>query len=122
MRICLIVDDSAVVRKVARRILEDLEFGVVEADSGERALEVCRAAMPDLVLLDWQMAGMSGVAFIAALRKEVGENTMPKLVFCTTENDIAQLAKAMRAGADDYLMKPFDRDIVEAKLQEIGFA
>jgi two-component system chemotaxis response regulator CheY len=120
MRICLIVDDSAVVRKVARRILEDLDFGVVEAESGERALGVCRAAMPDLVLLDWQMAGMSGVEFIAALRNEVGENKMPKVVFCTTENDIAQLAKAMRAGADDYLMKPFDRDIVEAKLQEIG--
>jgi two-component system chemotaxis response regulator CheY len=120
MRICLIVDDSAVVRKVARRILEDLEFGVVEAESGERALEVCRAAMPDLVLLDWQMAGMSGVEFIPALKREVGENTMPKVVFCTTENDIAQLAKAMRAGADDYLMKPFDRDIVEAKLLEMG--
>jgi two-component system chemotaxis response regulator CheY len=120
MRICLIVDDSAVVRKVARRILEDLDFGVVEAESGERALEVCRAAMPDLVLLDWQMAGMTSVEFIAALKNQVGENVMPKVVFCTTENDIAQLAKAMRAGADDYLLKPFDRDIVEAKLQEIG--
>jgi two-component system chemotaxis response regulator CheY len=122
MKICLIVDDSAVVRKVARRILEDLEFSVVEAENGPEALEVCRRTMPDLVLLDWQMPATNGADFMTSLRREAGEAAMPKVVFCTTENDVAQLARAMRSGADDYLMKPFDRDTMEAKLQEIGIA
>jgi two-component system chemotaxis response regulator CheY len=120
MKICLIVDDSSVVRKVARRILEDLHFTVIEAEEGRKALEVCREAMPDVILLDWQMPEMNGVEFLAALRKETEGGQSPKVVFCATENDIAHIARALRAGADDYLMKPFDRDIVEAKLQEVG--
>ena len=120
MKHCLIVDDSSVVRKVARRILEDLQFTVAEAEDGQKALEVCRQAMPDVILLDWQMPVMSGVEFLAALRKETDGGDAPKVVFCATENDVAHIARAMRAGADDYLMKPFDRDIVEAKLQEVG--
>jgi two-component system chemotaxis response regulator CheY len=120
MKHCLIVDDSSVVRKVARRILEDLDFVVMEAEDGERALDACRKAMPDVILLDWQMPAMSGVEVLSTLRGETDPARMPKVVFCATENDIAQIARAMRAGADDYLMKPFDRDIVEAKFREIG--
>jgi two-component system chemotaxis response regulator CheY len=108
------------VRKVARRIMEDLEFAVSEAENGVEALGVCRQTMPDLILLDWSMPVMDGVEFLATLRKSEAGGDKPKVVFCTTENDVAQIAKAMRAGADDYLMKPFDRDHVEAKLQEVG--
>jgi two-component system chemotaxis response regulator CheY len=120
MKQCLIVDDSSVVRKVARRIMEELEFEVREAEEGAQALDMCRKGMPDLILLDWSMPIMDGVEFLAHLRKELTDGEKPKVVFCTTENDVAQIAKAMRAGADDFLMKPFDRDIVEAKLQEVG--
>lgn len=119
MKTCLVVDDSSVIRKVARRILEDMEFTVEEAADGEEALEKCRAAMPDSIFLDWNMPVMDGLEFLKALRStEGGEG--PKVVFCTTENDVAHIAKAMRAGANEYIMKPFDREIVEAKFAEVG--
>ncbi len=119
MRLCLIIDDSSVIRKVARRILEDLDFEVREAEDGQQGLDICREAMPDLILVDWNMPVVGGVEFLAALRGELG-GQKPKVVFCTSENDVAHIARAMRAGADDYILKPFDRAIVEAKLQEVG--
>jgi two-component system chemotaxis response regulator CheY len=119
MKHCLIVDDSAVIRKVARRILEGLHLRVSEAEDGKLALAACRAEMPDAVLLDWNMPVMDGHEFLKELRKMPG-GTAPKVVFCTTENDVAHIARAMRAGADEYVMKPFDRDIMTAKLQEVG--
>jgi two-component system chemotaxis response regulator CheY len=117
---CLVVDDSNVVRKVARRILEDLEFSVIEAEDGAEALLFCRKAMPDLILLDSQMPEMDGMAFLAALRKETMGGHRPKVLFCVAENDASHITKALRAGADDFLLKPFDRENVEAKLKEVG--
>jgi two-component system chemotaxis response regulator CheY len=119
MRRCLVIDDSSVIRKVARRILEDLDFEVVEAENGQQGLDLCRADMPELILVDWQMPVVAGVEFLSALRGEPGGKN-PKVVFCTSENDVAQIARAMRAGADDYILKPFNREIVEQKLQEVG--
>ena len=119
MKQCLVVDDSSVIRKVARRILEDLAFEIVEAEDGQEALEICRRQMPEAILLDWNMPVMDGMEFLMQLRKEPAGKT-PKIVFCTTENDIGHIAKAMRAGADEYIMKPFDREIVEAKFAEVG--
>jgi two-component system chemotaxis response regulator CheY len=119
MRTCLIVDDSSVIRKVARRILEDLQFRIVEAADGEEALGACRETMPEAILLDWNMPVMDGLEFLQRLRKEPGGDK-PVVVFCTTENDVAHIARAMRAGANEYIMKPFDRDIVESKFAEVG--
>ena len=119
MKTCLVVDDSSVIRKVARRILEDLEFSISEAEDGKEALDLCRQSMPDAVLLDWNMPVMDGMEFLTALRQESG-GEKPTVVFCTTENDVAHIAKAIRAGANEYIMKPFDREIVEAKFQEVG--
>ena len=116
---CLIVDDSKVIRMVARKILEGLNFTISEAENGQLALEACHRQMPDVVLLDWNMPVMDGLEFLAHLRREPG-GEKPKVVFCTTENDVAHIAKAMRAGADEYIMKPFDREIVEAKFAEVG--
>jgi two-component system chemotaxis response regulator CheY len=116
---CLVVDDSAVIRKVARRILEGLAFRISEAEDGERAVDLCRTEMPDAVLLDWNMPVMDGYAFLKQLRRMPGGGE-PKVVFCTTENDVAHIARALHAGADEYIMKPFDRDIMAAKLQEVG--
>lgn len=119
MKHCLIVDDSAVIRKVARRIMEGLSLRVSEADDGQQALEACRREMPDAVLLDWNMPVMDGHEFLRELRKTAGGDH-PKVVFCTTENDVSAIARAMHAGADEYVMKPFDREIMTAKLQEVG--
>ena len=119
MKTCLVVDDSSVIRKVARRILEGLDFQIVEAEDGQKALEVCKRAMPEAVLLDWNMPVMDGYEFLRALRK-LPNGTGPKVVFCTTENDVAHIARALHAGADEYIMKPFDKDIVTAKFQEVG--
>lgn len=116
---CLIVDDSSVIRKVARRICEEFNFTVSEAEDGRQALDACRRSMPDAILVDWSMPVMDGYEFLRALRQEAGGDK-PKAIFCTTENDVSLIAKAKRAGADDYMLKPFDRDIVEAKFQEVG--
>ncbi|QFU17688.1 response regulator [Microvirga thermotolerans] len=121
MKRCLIVDDSAVIRKVARRILEELAFTTAEAENGETALSICQDEMPDVVLLDWNMPVMNGYEFLTRLRKAPG-GEKPKVLFCTTENDVAHISRALQAGADEYIMKPFDKDIVAAKLQEVGFA
>jgi two-component system chemotaxis response regulator CheY len=119
MKTCLVVDDSRVVRKVARRIVGDLGFEVIEAEDGVVALEACREAMPTSVLLDWNMPNMSGIEFLQALRKEPNGNS-PIVIFCTTENDMSFIQKALEAGANEYIMKPFDSDIVETKFKQVG--
>ena len=119
MRSCLIVDDSKVIRKVARHILETLDFSVDEAEDGRQALDRVEASLPDVILLDWNMPVMSGMEFLKALRQSEHED-QPKVVFCTTENDIAHIRAAIAAGADEYVMKPFDADIIKGKLEQIG--
>ena len=119
MRTCLVVDDSRVIRKVARRILEDIGYEIAEAADGVEALAWCRASMPDAILLDWNMPIMDGYEFLGNLRRMPGGDA-PKVVFCTTENDVAHIARALHAGANEYIMKPFDKDIVAAKFQEVG--
>ncbi|MCC7394429.1 MAG: response regulator [Sphingomonadaceae bacterium] len=116
---CLIVDDSKVIRKVARHIMEGLGLSVDEAEDGAEALKACKSGPVDLVLLDWNMPVMSGMEFLTALNEtEVPQR--PKVMFCTTENGTAHIRAAIDNGADEYVMKPFDRDTLERKLQLIG--
>lgn len=119
MRSCLVVDDSRVVRKVARRIVEDLGFECEEAEDGQKAYEACERAMPEVILLDWNMPVMSGIDFLEKLR-QMDDGSSPKVVFCTTENDISHIQRAMQAGANEYIMKPFDSEIIESKFTQIG--
>lgn len=119
MKTCLVVDDSRVIRKVARRILENLQFEVSEANDGQEALNACREQMPTAVLLDWNMPIMDGITFLRQLRKESG-GTDPVVIFCTTENDLSHITEALSEGASEYIMKPFDGEILEAKLAEVG--
>lgn len=119
MNNCLIIDDSRAIRKVSRQIIESLGFQVSEAENGEVGLSSCRAEMPDVILLDWNMPVMDGYSFLKHLR-ELPDGHAPKVVFCTTENDLTHIARALEAGANEYIMKPFDKVILAAKFQEIG--
>lgn len=116
---CLVVDDSRVVRKVARRIVEDLGFACEEAEDGQKAYDYCSGTMPDAILLDWNMPVMSGIEFLEKLR-QMPNGKGPKVIFCTTENDMAHITRAMNAGANEYIMKPFDSEIIESKFTQIG--
>jgi two-component system chemotaxis response regulator CheY len=98
-----------------------MNFEVGEAEDGAKALTVCAEAMPDAILLDWNMPTMDGYEFLRVLRQSPG-GSAPKVLFCTTENDVGAIARALHAGADEYIMKPFDRDIVTAKLEQVGLA
>jgi two-component system chemotaxis response regulator CheY len=121
MKTCLVVDDSKVIRKVARHILETLDFEVSEAGDGQEALTHCQATPPDVVLLDWNMPVMSGMEFLRALG-QTELTSRPKVVFCTTENGMAHIRAAIDAGADEYVMKPFDRETLASKLHLVGVA
>ena len=116
---CLVVDDSGVVRKVARRIVSDLGFDCSEAEDGQEAYDSCLEAMPDAILLDWNMPVMSGIEFLEKLRR-LENGAHPKVIFCTTENDMNHIQQAMQAGANEYIMKPFDSEIIESKFAQIG--
>ena len=119
MKHCLIVDDSAVIRKVASRILDGLSMRVSEAEDALQGLTVCREVMPDAIILDTTMPGLDSVAFLKNLRG-MPDGTRPKVVLCAVDNDVGQIARAMHAGADGYMLKPFDRELVTAKLEEVG--
>lgn len=119
MHNCLIVDDSKVVRKLERRIMEELGFSVEEAEDGQQALTHCQGKMPMLILLDWHMPVMNGLEFLKALRA-LPEGTAPKVIFCTTESEMNNIMQALSSGADEYVMKPFDAEIIKGKLQQVG--
>lgn len=119
MKSCLIVDDSKVVRKVASRIIHDLGFECTEAENGQEALDMCNSSVPDAVMLDWNLPVMSGIDFLEKLR-QMDDGDHPKVVFCTTENDIEHIQRAMEAGANEYIMKPFDSEIIATKFLQVG--
>ena len=96
-------------------------FEIAEASDGMEALAWCRAAMPDAILLDWNMPVMTGIEFLRLLRQEPGGDA-PTVVFCTVENDLSRIREALDCGADEYIMKPFDGDIIASKLAEAGLA
>ncbi|HWB44338.1 MAG TPA: response regulator [Hyphomicrobiaceae bacterium] len=120
MKTCLVVDDSNVVRKVARRILENLKFEISEAESGKDALEQIQQSMPDAIMFDFHMPGMGTVEFLTSLRTMTANGKRPYILYCTTENDTADITRTLTAGADDYVMKPFDRESLRSKLAEAG--
>lgn len=118
MKSCLVVDDSRVIRTVACRILESMDFEAMEAENGAAALQSCRTHMPDVILLDWTTPDRGGMDFLRTLRREQGKQ--PVVVLCTIENDSDQVNEAVSAGANEFLMKPFDRDTITAKFAAVG--
>lgn len=121
MKRCLIVDDSSVIRKIARVILERQGYEISEAENGKEALARCKTEVPDIILLDWHMPVMSALEFLAALRVSIS-GRRPHIVYCTTENDLGDISRALAAGADDVMLKPFDRASLLAKMANVAAA
>jgi two-component system, chemotaxis family, chemotaxis protein CheY len=119
LRHCLIVDDSDVVRKVARRVLEELNFSSAEVETGEEALQSCLRAMPDVVLLDWHMPQSSSHDFLQQMRHAPGGDH-PIVIYCTSENDPDDIARARHNGANEILLKPFDMTSLSLALRRAG--
>ena len=119
-RLCLITDDSPLVRRIARKALTRMGLEVDEAENGQIALDKCQARMPDVILLDWNMPVMNGLEFLVSLRRTDGGNA-PNVIFCTTETDVEHVRLAIDAGADEYLMKPFDTESLDAAFAGITY-
>jgi two-component system chemotaxis response regulator CheY len=121
MKTCLVVDDSSVVRKVARSILESFKIVVIEADSGQAAIEACQGEMPDAIMLDYYMPGMGTVEFLSTLRG-LPEGKKAVVIYCTSENDTADITRTIAAGADDFVIKPFDRGSLKTRFASLTAA
>jgi two-component system, chemotaxis family, chemotaxis protein CheY len=119
MKTALVVDDSSVIRKIARRMFEELHFKVLEAEDAAAAMSICTAKLPDVILLDWNMPEKSGLEFLVELRS-MPHGGEPKVIFCTTENQQSKILSAMEAGADEYIMKPFNEYVIREKLEQVG--
>lgn len=116
------VDDSFTMRMILRRTLESQGFEVVEAGNGREALErLSLMRIPDLALVDWNMPEMNGIDFICAVRKDRAYDAM-RLVMVTTETEFEQVQRALNAGANEYVMKPFSQEVLAGKLSMLGFA
>lgn len=116
---CLVVDDSTTIRKVIGRMLQKMDCQVREAENGQVALDACLAEMPDFIMLDWNMPVMSGIDFLRELRKTPGGD-VPKVILCTTENEFEAIQMAMSEGANEFIMKPFNEEIIKEKLEIVG--
>ncbi len=119
--LCLIVDDSRTVRRIARRIVEAAGMRAAEAGDGDEGLDACRSLDPDYVLLDWNMPRMNGLECLRAIRREFGDSR-PAVILCTTENDPDHIVAAIEAGAQEFIMKPFDADILLGKIADVPVA
>jgi two-component system chemotaxis response regulator CheY len=119
MKSCLIVDDSKIVRKVMRKIIEPLGFEIHEVENGQEALDICKQRNFTLIMLDWNMPVMTGIEFLKALRV-LETIEQPQVIFCTTENEFSKIQEALISGANEYVMKPFDEEIIRGKLEQLG--
>lgn len=119
--LALIIDDSRAMRRILRRIIEPLGFNILEAEHGQEGLNQLqqRINAVDLILVDWNMPVMDGLQFVKALRSD---KTIPHIsvVMVTTETEPAQMARALMAGVDEFVMKPFTAEVLIEKLQLIG--
>jgi two-component system chemotaxis response regulator CheY len=122
MKRCLIADQSEIIRKVVRHYLEQMSFEVLEADSADKALALCRDNKIDALILDWRLPGKTTVEFLSALRFAEGSKHRPLIIYVTWENDPADISRAFSAGADTYMMKPFDHAALMDTLVSTGLA
>jgi two-component system chemotaxis response regulator CheY len=117
MKHCLVVDESRVIRKVVCHLLEEMKFYAEEAEESTSALTACRAQMPDVVLVNLANAG--GMELVRALRRSKSEK-QPIIIGTMTEHDVGHISEALGAGADEYVLKPFDRESLKEKFAQTG--
>jgi two-component system chemotaxis response regulator CheY len=118
--LALVVDDSRAVRRIIGEMLKELDFEIVEAENGRRALEQLSAhGCPDVILVDWNMPEMNGLEFLIAARAMEEYENVP-IMMVTTETEMERMAQAFVAGANEYVMKPFDKATIHEKLQILG--
>lgn len=117
----LIVDDSKAVRMLIARSLRQFGFETLEAANGSEALRVLNSESKAvrLMLADWNMPGMNGLDLVKQMRKNP-ENDQIAIIMVTSECDTEQMVAALEAGANEYVMKPFTREILQEKLQFVG--
>ncbi|PPC85919.1 MAG: response regulator [Hyphomicrobium sp.] len=121
MQHCFIIDDSEIIRKYARLIFEGLGYRVSESESPEAALPRLATETPDIMLIDWRVPGHDMQVFITNLRTLFFDKR-PYIIYVTSEGDYGDVHRALKSGADDFLLKPFNRGIIEMKLQDIRLA
>lgn len=116
MKFCLVVDDSPTIRKVAKLLLNGIGYEVAEAEDGQQAMDQCQIRMPDAILLDWDMPVMDGQEFLSVFTRTF-TSRKPFIVYATTEYDPVDISRGIAAGADDFILKPYDRESLEAKFR-----
>jgi two-component system chemotaxis response regulator CheY len=116
----LVVDDSAAMRSVLKMVLTQAGFEVAEAKNGKEAIFALENGAGDVALVDWNMPEMGGLDFVRAVRADDRYGAM-KIMMVTTETDLGQVREALDCGADEYVMKPFTRESILAKLSLLGF-
>ncbi len=119
MKRCIVADDSAVIRKVARRILEQQAYEVQDAAEGRDLVAACSAAMPDAILLDWSLPDGDSLEFLRSIRA-MPQGDRPRIIFCMLEADTGQAARARQLGASDVMLKPFDKQMLVGKIRDTG--
>jgi two-component system, chemotaxis family, chemotaxis protein CheY len=118
---CLVIDDSEIVRKYTRLIFESLNFRVSEADGSVAALDRLRSESPNFILVDWRMPGVNSIELVSRISAACA-GRRPHIMYVVSENDIQEIGRAIAAGANSFILKPFNRDLVRLKLDEIKSA
>jgi two-component system chemotaxis response regulator CheY len=116
----LVVDDSRAIRRIVGGIMKDLGYEVTEACNGREALDMIeQSGPPDIVLVDWNMPEVDGLEFVKTVRANPQYGDLP-LIMVTTETEMERMAVALVAGVNEYVMKPFDKAIIQDKLELLG--
>lgn len=116
---CLIADDSKIIRMLLVKIMGNLNFEVMEAEDGEEVVELCQINEPDLIIMDWRLPILEGIDALYKIRN-AKKIKQPKVIFCSSMTDVDKIREALAGGADDYIMKPFDEEIIISKLAILG--
>ena len=118
MASCIVADDSKIMRMLLTKIMENFGYVVSEAEDGEDLLEQCAKEMPDLIVCDWNMPLIEGIDLLLKIRTDK-KVKQPVFIFCSYIKDAEVIKQALNAGADDFIMRPFDEDIIASKLKVI---
>lgn len=121
MSICMIADDSKVIRMILSKIMNNLKYEVIEAEDGEEVVELCEIKEPNLIIMDTKLPILDGLDAMYKIR-EMTKIRQPKIIFCSSITDPVRIKEALDGGADDYIIKPFDEEIILSKLEILNLA